>query len=280
MIDICTVVFEEEIAKLKIQAQSIHRFCHSLGIRNIYVVLNDYETLAEKIDPNWWGSLANTVLVVPRTAFSTPFVENGWVSQQVLKLLAASMSYNQFTMVLDAKTVFVRPVSLADIFNEQGQLQIGQLPVLDVFRPAKQIVDDLFGIDMQLQAGPAGVPFFFHNDTVRFMIADTSLRTKQSFPVWFQQQGRLTEFMLYSGYCQYKYGSLDPFYTQSNKFGGIVNVCHSETKIFDTKFQQMSLPDTMTVSVHRKAWSALSEAQRSAYRMLLIDRGILAAWEL
>lgn len=280
MIDICTVVFESEIPLLRLQAQSIHKYCHNLGVRNIYVVLNDYETIAEKIDPSWWGSMANSVLVVPRTAFSAPWGENGWVSQQVLKLLTASMSYNQFTMVLDAKTLFVKPVSLADIFNDQGQLRVGQMAVFPVFKPAKDIVDNLYGIDMQQQAGPGGVPFFLHNDTVRFMIADTVLRVKESFPIWFQRQGRLTEFMLYSGYCQFKYGSLDVFYERTNNFGGIVNVCHSEVAQFDQKLQQMMLNNTRTVSVHRQAWAELTEQQRTDYRMFLIDRGIHAAWEL
>lgn len=280
MIDICTVVFESEIPVLRLQAQSIAKYCHNLGVRNIYVVLNDYETVAEKIDPSWWGPMANSVLVVPRTAFSAPWIDNGWVTQQVLKLLTASMSYNQFTMVLDAKTLFVNPVSLADIFSDQGQLRVGQMPLFEVFAPAKQIVDQLFGIDLQRQAGPGGVPFFLHNDTVRFMIADTTMRVKESFPTWFQRQGRLTEFVLYSGYCQWKYGSLDVFYQPHNEFGGVVNVCHSETAQFDQKLLRMADDNTRTVSIHRGAWAALSEEQRTAYRMFLIDRGIHAAWEL
>lgn len=280
MIDICTVVFEEEIPILKLQAQSIWQYCRNIGVRNIYVVLNDAETLAEKIDPAWWGDMASNVLVVPRTAFSTSYVENGWVSQQILKLLTASMSYNQFTMVLDAKTIFVRPMTLTDVLNDQGQLKVGQMDVFDVFRPAKDIVDNLLNIDLVKQAGPGGVPFFFHNDTVRFMISDISLLTRVSFPTWFQQQGRLTEFMLYSGYCQYKYGSLDVFYQSNNDFGRVVNVCHSEVDVFEQKLQSMNDPKTMTVSVHRKAWQQLSQQQRTGYRMFLIDKGIISAWEL
>jgi hypothetical protein len=105
MIDIVTVVFEQEIPVLRAQAQSIALNCQRIGVRNIYVVLNDVETIASQIDPAWWGPLANSVLVIPRTAFSTPFVENGWVSQQVLKLLTASMSYNTYSMILDAKSL-------------------------------------------------------------------------------------------------------------------------------------------------------------------------------
>jgi hypothetical protein len=46
MIDIVTVVFEQEIPVLRAQAQSIALNCQRIGIRNIYVVLNDSRTSA------------------------------------------------------------------------------------------------------------------------------------------------------------------------------------------------------------------------------------------
>ena len=104
MIDICTVVFRDEIPVLKLQAQSVGMYAQNCGVRNVYVVLNDEETFVNDIDPRWWMGLAANVLVVPRTTFSAEWVPDGWVSQQLWKMLAASMSYNDFTMVLDAKT--------------------------------------------------------------------------------------------------------------------------------------------------------------------------------
>jgi hypothetical protein len=183
-------------------------------------------------------------------------------------------------MVLDAKTIFVRPLQLDQLFTDQMQLTVGQLPVYDVFEPSRRIVNSVYDIDMPVQAGPGGVPFFFHNDSVRFLIADTTIKTRESFPTWFQRQGVLTEFILYSGFCQFKYGSIDTFYSKQNTLGKIVNVCHSETEQFDRKFKIMQDPHTLTVSVHRNAWTQLTDAQRTAYRMFLIDRGQFTAWEL
>jgi hypothetical protein len=278
MIDICTVVFRDEIPTLKVQAASLERHCSEIGIRNIYVVLNDEETLAAEIDPIWWGSLAPYVLVVPRTTFSTPWADNGWLSQQLFKILTASLSYNKWTMVLDAKTMFVRDLVLEDLGTPDGRLTVGELPIYDVFKPAKDIVDQLFGMDMQRQIGPGGVPFFFHNDTVRYMIAEVTERTQQSFPEWFQRQGMLTEFMLYSAYVQHKFGGLNV--TEQNALGGVVNVCHTEVANFDRKLEQMKDPTTLTVSVHRNAWRELTADQKTAYRLLLIDRGIIPAYLL
>jgi hypothetical protein len=280
MIDIVTVVFEPEIPVLRAQAQSIALNCQRIGIRNIYVVLNDSETIASQIDPAWWGPLANSVLVIPRTAFSTSFVADGWVSQQVLKLLTASMSYNAYSMILDAKTLFVRELDPNTVVDTTGRILTGRCPIYPVFDPSRKIVEQLFEIELLDQLGPGGVPFVVHNDTVRMMIAETTLRTKQSFPTWFQQQGRLTEFILYAGFVKFLCGDLSVMYAEQNKLGGIVNVSHDEIDAWLIKISQMAHRDALTVSVHRGAWSKLTALQKQEYRDLLVRRGIEAAADL
>jgi hypothetical protein len=280
MIDIITVVFEQEIPVLRAQAQSIALNCQDIGIRNIYVVLNDLEPVAAQIDPGWWGPLANSVLVIPRSAFSTPFVENGWVSQQVLKLLAASISYNTYSMILDAKTIFVRRLDPKAIVDSAGRIQTGRCPIYSVFEPSKKIVNELFGIELEQQIGPGGVPFIVHNDTVRMMIAEVTLRTKTSFPIWFQSQGMVTEFILYSGFVQFLCGNLNVLYDTHNSLGGVINVSHDETDSWSIKINQMRKGETLTVSVHRGAWPKLTAPQRQEYRDLLTQRGIQAAADL
>jgi hypothetical protein len=280
MIDIITVVFEPEIPVLRAQAQSLALYGQKLGIRNIYVVLNDTETIATQIDPSWWGPLANSVLVIPRTAFSTPFVENGWVSQQVLKLLAASMSYNTYSMIMDAKTILVRELDPAEFVSDTGQIHTGLLDIYPVFEPSRQIVNQLFDIELTQQVGPGGVPCVVHNDTVRMMIAEVTLRTQQSFPIWFQSQGMLTEFILYSGFVKFLCGELSVLYGSENRLGAPCNVSHDEADQWNRKFMQMRNQNTVTVSVHRGAWSKLTAQQQQQYKDLLIEHGIEAAADL
>ena len=277
MIDIVTVVFEQEISILRAQAQSIALNCQRIGIRNIYVVLNDTETIAAQIDPAWWGPLASSVLIIPRSAFSTPFVADGWVSQQVLKLLTASISYNTYSMILDAKTLFVRELDPATVVDATGRILTGRCPIYPVFEPSKKIVEQLFEIELTEQLGPGGVPFIVHNDTVRMMIAEVTMRTKTSFPIWFQQQGMVTEFILYSGFVQFLCGNLNVLYDTHNSLGGVINVSHDETDAWPIKINQMRKGETLTVSVHRGAWAKLDAEQRQQYRDLLTQRGIEAA---
>ena len=279
MIDIVTVVFEPELAQLKLQAQSIDLYCRRIGVRNIYVVINDSELLAQKIDPTWWGAFAPQVLVVPRSVFSTEFSDNGWLSQQALKILTASISHNVWSMILDAKTIFVQELDPAELVDSQGRLRVGHMPVYPVFEPARKIVNEFYQINLNSQLGPGGVPFFFHNDTVRLMIAETAFRAKKNFPTWFQSQGRLTEFVLYSGYLQYRFGGFDAFYNSDNAVFAC-NICHSEVERFNDKLAEMLQPTTTTVSIHRDTWSKLSEDQQQQYRDLLISKGIFLAKEL
>ncbi len=279
MIDIATVVFKDELPILKLQAKSIERYCQNIGIRNIYVIVNDDEDTLHQIDAAWWGAAANHVLIVPRSAFSTQFVEDGWVSQQVLKILAAGMSYNTWTMVLDAKTIFVKELVLKDLIDEQGRARVGAMNIYPVFETTRLMVNQTYDIDMKQQLGPGGVPFLFQNDVVRLMIADTTFRVKQKFPLWFQGKGRITEFMLYSGYLQYRFGGFDTFYSPELSFG-VVNVCHTEVEQYERKLEAMKNNDPLTVSIHRKAWSQLTNDQKQAYQHFLLDRGIFCAWEL
>jgi hypothetical protein len=279
MIDIVTVVFAAEIPVLRLQAQSIDLYCRRIGVRNIYVVVNDHESVAQQIDPAWWGAFAPQVLIVPRTVFSTEFSNNGWLGQQALKILTASISHNVWSMILDAKTVFVRDLDPAELVDSQGRLRVGQMPVYQVFEPARQIVNEFYQINLDSQLGPGGVPFFFHNDTVRLMIAEAAFRARQNFPQWFQSQGRLTEFVLYSGFLKHRFGGFEAFYSADNAVFPC-NICHSEVARFDDKLAEMTQPTTNTVSIHRDAWTQITPEQQQQYRDYLISRGITWAAEL
>ena len=281
MIDIVTVVFREELPILRLQAESVELYCQNIGLQTIYVVVNDDESVVKEIDPAWWGILSKYVKIIHRDYFNCKFVENGWVSQQVLKILASALSNNQYTMVLDAKTIFVQPVYLNKLFDSTGRITWGYFPIAPIFSRSKEIVSSLFQINQQFVAGPAGVPFLFHNATVQEMISTVTEKTKQNFSIWFQKQGMVTEFILYSGFIQYRDQGLDKIYNCSPAIGyRLCNVCHSEVDIFDLKFLDMQNNNNITVSVHRNAWKKLSNSQQKAYQDFLIFKGITRAKEL
>jgi hypothetical protein len=236
--------------------------------------------VADQVDPAWWGSLQSRVQIIPRSYFACQFVPNGWVSQQVLKLLASALSSNTWSMVLDAKTLVSNHVT-ADIFlANSDQLTLGIAPVLEVFEPAAKIAGNLFGITVSHVAQPAGVPFIFCNHDVRQMIKEIEHLTHDNFAEWFQQQGMLTEFVLYTAFIQYKYQDLKKVYLGRNQTKLCNNICHSELNIFDIKLQQARDHRSLTIGVHRNAWQQLTEQQKQSYRDYLESIGLTTARSL
>ena len=266
MIDLITVVFEDELTTLKTQAQSVAVYGQRIG--TIFVVVNEDSNLGSCIDRAWWGRYQDRVQIVSRQAFGTVWCDNGWLSQQVLKLMASTVSGNEWSIILDAKTFFVKPLPTLET-----KPSVGEFLIQPIFEPSRQIVNDLFDINLVNVLGPGGVPFVFNNLQTREMVNWIESHTQQPFVEWFQNQGMLTEFILYSGWVQYKFGSLDSIYNTSICAIAPCNLCHSEVHMFDVKFAQMSRANT--VSVHRRAWTQLSQEQQTKYIDFLASRGIV-----
>ena len=256
------MVFQEEIDVLKLQARSIELYAHDVGV--IRIITNDDCV----VDPVWWGKFSNQVEIIPRSYFGSTWCNNGWVSQQALKILGSTKSANDWSVILDAKTILVKQL---DVFDSQGRPQVGVLDIYPVFAHSQQIINQLFAIDLQKQLGPGGVPFFINTAQAQLMVQDIESNTGTTFAEWFQAQGRVTEFMLYSGYLQSK-NLIDTLYNTEIATITPGNVCHSEVAVWDRKYQEMS--QATTVSVHRNAWRQLSAEQQQQYTDFLASRGI------
>jgi hypothetical protein len=265
MIDIITVVFQDELETLKTQARSLNVYGQDLG--TIFVIVNEDTGLGSKIDRAWWGCYQDRVQIVSRQAFGSAWCNNGWVSQQALKLITATISSNKWSMILDAKTFFVQPILEFNNFPA-----VGQLDIYPVFEPSRQIVNKLFNIELTKQLGPGGVPFIINTKEVRDMVTWIEQQTIQNFVEWFQHQGTLTEFILYSGWIQYKFGSFDKIYNITSTNIIPCNLCHSEVSSFERKFKKMF--NATTVSIHRNAWTQLTSHQQTQYTDFLASRGI------
>ena len=60
--DLCTVVFREELTTLKTQARSIARWLDDID--TIWVIVNDDVELVDQIDPRDWQQYADRVRVL------------------------------------------------------------------------------------------------------------------------------------------------------------------------------------------------------------------------
>jgi hypothetical protein len=275
MIDLVTVVFQDELPILQVQAHSVDLYAQHIGVQNIYVMVNDDLQVAEQVDPAWWGTLADRVRIIPKNIFSAEFSQDGWHSQQILKLLGSSLSYNRWSLILDAKTILIQDIKLDRLFMPDGRMSWGHYPIQPVFEDSGRITGELFQIKLERVLAPMGVPFLFDNQLVRGLIAEVERRTQTPFIKWFGSHGMLTEFILYSGYIQYLFGSLDAVSTVDSAMAySVCNICHSEVEMFDTKFDLADKDNILTVSVHRRTWSQLRADQQQRYRDFLASKNI------
>jgi hypothetical protein len=281
MIDILTVVFDEEIDILRVQAQSIDLYCDKLPIKNIWVIVNDRENVCAKIDPSWWGQFASAVQVIHRSRFGTDFHHNGWISQQYLKLKACTVSDSAWVMVIDAKSIFINAISSSNIFDMFGKVKSSYFEPPTLWHKALHNVDAFFNIKLNKFSGI--VPYFFEVDLVKQMINHIETQTNQPFDKWFQSFGEdgISEIILYSAYVKYRYGNLWRYYAWSyvdgikySLLGSTEN--NNANAVFVGEFLN-GWPGSHMVMIHRKCWTSLCDDNKNMYRCLLDQRGLTTA---
>jgi hypothetical protein len=277
MLSLITVVHRPEVPYIKLQAKSIQQYFDKDYIQSIHVIVNDDDSVCDLIDKSWYGNLADRVNITPRSIYGYHDRVTGWDSQQLLKLMTAARMYTSWSMVLDAKTFFVKKCTPELLFTDNKAVTDPQYPQ-EVFTPARQCVERTFNLSLDRIIGPAGVPFLFHTNTAQSLITDIEALSKTTFADWFQSNVRyptfLTEFFLYSGYVKHKYGNIRELYTPGQKWD-CINLADWQIDKFDEIYNEMRLFKTLTVSVQSRAWPLLTEEQKLKYVTLLKTKNIV-----
>ena len=274
MIDLITVVFREELPLLKIQARSICQYLNPQHINCIYVIVNDHDDVALDIDVAWWQHFQHCVKIIPMSHWNYQCRVSGWENQQLLKLLAAANAVSEWSMVLDAKTWFVRPVNLHDLFDSEQRANVGLCPVFPQFVDSQQFVQQHFDIVLDQVIGPAGVPFLFHTQSTQQLI-----NSETDFIDFFQTALRwphlATEFHLYSGWILKCHGSYDRWYNKTQYYE-CANLADWQANEFDSfLFRSQHNSKIATASIHRRAYLQLSAEQIKSWCCWLHELGLI-----
>lgn len=278
MIDILTVVFQQELYYLKIQARSIEQYIDSDKIGKIFVIVNDEDAVCSSIDVNWWGHNSHKVNIIPRTRFGVCEYLHGWDSQQLYKLFGASIATSKWSMCLDAKTWFVQNLDFNKMFDKTGRVNLNSFPTISVFKPAEEFTEKFYNIESKEVIGPGGVPFFFHTETVIDLIRDLEENRNTNLLDFFSKNVMtpvfLTEFVLYSGFVKYKYGTHNTLYSQTQDYA-VTNIADFQKYEFDTIFEQMQKEQNLTASIHRSVYPYLTPVQLANWVNFLFDKGLI-----
>ena len=274
MIDLITVVFHAELPLLQIQARSMDQYIDSTDIDTITIVVNDEDSVGDQIDPTWWGKHSNKVKVKCYSRWNYTSRITGWENQQICKLMASSESTAEWSMVLDAKTWFIKSFNHADFFDEHGCARSGYVPTMQVFDSSREFVEKLYNIKLDRVIGPGGVPFIFHTDTVKNLVESID-NFIEFFQVHVRYPTLVTEFHLYSGFVLFQYGSYEELYNSQAGYS-VVNVADWEANIFDQLFNHMQTDkNLLTVSIHRRTYQHLTQEQLLTWVLFLEEHKLI-----
>lgn len=277
VIDLISVVFESELALLQIQARSIELYFTTTHISTIFVIVNDEDRVAEKIDCNWWGDNAAKVRIIPRSKISVYSFLDGWSSQQLYKLAAANLSESDWSMCLDAKTWFVDSINWDKIWDDTGKANFKSLRCMQVFQSAKNFAELFFNIKFENVIGPAGVPFLFHTDTIKELVEYVENVKQQNFLDFFAEKllypVQITEFVLYSAFVHYK--KRYNFLYSDKQYYSITNIADWQIDHFDKLLDKMESPNNLTASIQGRAYPHLSDSQFDKWLDFLLSKQLI-----
>lgn len=277
VIDLITVVFQQELYLLEVQARSIELYIEPHRIQNIYVVINDSDAIVSQIDLAWWGVNSHKVKLIPRSLWGDAETLHGWASQQLYKLLAAEQAESAWSMCLDAKTWFVQPLDWSKLFDTNGKACFKSFPTIPVFKSAQLFVEQYLGIKLPHVIGPGGVPFMFHTETVKSMVKHID-NFFDFFVAHVQFPDELTEFMLYSGFVIYKYGNYTRLYSKE-QFYTVTNLADWQHTEFDHILQYMGSEHNLTASIQGRAYAYLTPEQLDCWTGFLLTKQLIASPE-
>lgn len=287
MINIISVVFKQELSYLKTQAKSIELYVKSSDINSIIVVVNDTEDVLNLIDLNWYGVNASKVKLIhfseliSKSDLAEWHCRSGWHTQQLCKLLAASIADIDWNMIIDAKTFFICPLILANVITSDNKAFSNLTPISHYFVNERDFIQQYFAVQLNNNyIGPGGVPFLMHTPTVKSMIDYIVMRENSSLLEFFFKYP-MTEFLLYSGYVLHintDYTTLyRTRYMNAYRFHHIADWQYLE---FDSILHFITISsNTLTISLHRRAYPQLTDEQKTKWVELLYNKGLINSVE-
>lgn len=205
-----TVVFEPELALLRLQARSLARFLDEACVAAIIVLDNCAGGMSRRarraVIAQFGPTLAPRVSIVRTAELGVHGGAEGWRSQQAAKLLIASRIRTPHYVIIDAKNHLIAPAGADTFVDEAGRARGGTHPYSahplrkDLERTLRYLGADDGQIERAIDDfPPTATPFVIDTALARSMIDDIESTAGEPFGAAFER-ARLLEFFLYSGW--------------------------------------------------------------------------------
>jgi hypothetical protein len=270
--DIATVVFDEEIELLALQAKSIDLFGQQLSIGRIHLIANGpkqkqlIDRITSEVFPFYGRRKSQVQIIAGQDITPRSVTASGWYAQQVIKIAVAKQVNATHYVTLDAKNHLVRLVDDRVFFCREGipwfypASQRG--PMSDYFMNSARIcgVDGDAHIDSTF---PTITPAVLYRDQALNLL-DFIARSKfRSLDALICESGiSVTEYMLY--YCLLiRMNKFNELYRVGPRL--VITLWHShvqDPRQFMTLMGETEMNAAPFFSVHRLARAILTEQQR------------------
>ncbi|HXH35897.1 MAG TPA: DUF6492 family protein [Plantibacter sp.] len=276
-----TVVFEPELELLRLQARSIARYVAPEIVDSIVVIDNTVAGLrprARRRLTEAYGSLALKLDIVrPSELLADPVAASGWRVQQALKLLIADRIATDWYLVLDAKTVFISPTAIRELFTDDGRPLGGvhsyeHHPLL----PQLRTVIAYAGLDPDPLVGgftSTATPFLLSTEAVRSLVGTVGSRHPQGFSAEFESAG-LTEFFLYTASRLADGEALGDVVSGDPLESPTVWPRHRSGRQVQAVLDDARTGSATTMAVHRTALARMDRAGVAAVSQFWVERGL------
>jgi hypothetical protein len=257
MKNLVTIACYRDFYQILLQAESISLFLEPC---THYIIVNE-----EKVDLDFWYKWLSPyyknhkLKIIPRVDYEygrvTALLKNseetiGWRTQQLQKLLIARYLDSDY-LILDAKTIFVKPCSLNEWDNSFGSFH--PRPINETFYNTNYLYSKIFNREL-LKSSPFGfVPSKMILEPLkRYLEKDNNYENlyKQLFlPETFILNGDTSpasEFLFYN-YIVYDYLENQHTRHYPNTFW-----FNNQYEMNNIEFSEMLLDQPLTISIHRR----------------------------
>lgn len=267
-IDIVTCVYEQELGMLALQAQSLAKFLDEKIVNKIYVIVNDMNgdlvrlKILQRIKPLYLHLAGRVEVIDASKLIDLKPNDNGWVTQQVLKLKIATLSTTDIYLLLDAKNHLTKKLSESDLFAADGKPKVFWQAIGAAWNHRRCYLSNFFDLpspDLSEKTLPVITPYLMHRQIVLDMVAFVEEKTEKNISALFREHPHdVSEFLLYFFYLK-KNHDISSLYSSGAPFGTVI--WHSSLELIADRVSQALNGDSLFFAVHSKALKILSEEE-------------------
>ena len=202
--DFATVIYKEELNILRAQARSFAVHLSPTMVRNIFLVINDFDLTADDLVEivDLYGPLSARVRILDRAVVAPKMYAktHGWWGQQIVKLRLCQHATSRYVIILDSKNHFIRPVSPDHFVTRDGRIMTSLVSYVNNAEDHCRGSFAYFGMDATPYIGalpPSITPITLRREIVLQMIEFIEKRANTNFEVEFLKHSNTTEFILY-----------------------------------------------------------------------------------